>query len=291
MKRRLSSLILMTCWLWAGTGLASQTAPGGQPAAPGYLNLPDFLNPKERLPLPSLQGLNRLRFITTVDFPPFNMLDDRGQLSGYNIDLARALCRQLGIADICQIEAAPWSELESRLGAGEADAIIGGLRPTSQNRQSLIFTRSYMRLPARFVTLKAAAFTQPAAAATRGKTVGVVAGTAHEQMLKAYFPQADAKPYPDRAAMLAALKDGKIAAAFDDGMTLSFWLNSGASGNCCTFTDGPYLAPQYLGDGLAIAVTQQNAAIAAALDNAFQALQQQGVLTELYLRYFPTGFY
>lgn len=286
MKRRLSHLMVIAGLLSAGslsTGPAARAAPA--PSAP------DFLNQRERLPLPSLRGLSRLRFITTVDFPPFNTLNARGQLSGYNIDLARSLCRQLAIEDICQIEAVPWGELESRLKNGEAEAIIAGWQPTQDNRQDFIFTRSYMRLPARFATLNDRTFSQPAAMATRGKTVGVIAGTAHEQLLKSYFPQALARPYSDRTAMLNDLKAGEIESVFDDGLSLSFWLNAPASGDCCSFTDGPYLAPHYLGAGLSIVVTQPNGAIAEAFDNALQSLQQKGALTELYLRYFPTSFY
>ncbi|TFZ71699.1 transporter substrate-binding domain-containing protein, partial [Brucella suis] len=98
MKSCLLSLTISMC-LFAPAAHAA----GEEPAAP------HFFNQKERLPLPSLQGLNRLRFITTVDFPPFNRLNERGQLSGYNIDLAKALCQQLKIEDICQIEAVPWA--------------------------------------------------------------------------------------------------------------------------------------------------------------------------------------
>ncbi|WP_343314753.1 transporter substrate-binding domain-containing protein [Brucella sp. BE17] len=252
---------------------------------------PSFLNERERLPLPSLRGLNRLRFVTTLDFPPFNSLNDQGQLSGYHIDLARALCGQLGIDAICQIEALPWAELEQRLIRGEAEAIIAGWQPSEVNRKDFVFSRSYMRLPARFATRNNRPLTQAAALEVRDKTIGVIAGQAHEEILKAYFPQAIARPYPDRTAMLVDLKDGKVDAVFDDGMTLSLWLNNAASDSCCAFADGPYLAPQYLGPGFSIAVTQSNAFIAAAFDNALQSLQQKGTLTELYLRYFPSSFY
>ncbi len=265
---------------WPATIARAQDAPAA----------PNFLNERERLPLPSLRGLNRLRFVTTLDFPPFNSLNDQGQLSGYNIDLARALCSQLDLDAICQIEAVPWPELEQRLMRGEAEAIIAGWQPSEDNRKDFAFSRSYMRLPARFATRNDRSFTQ-AALAVPGKTVGVIAGQTHEQILKAYFPQAIAQPYPDRTAMLLDLKDNKIDAVFDDGMTLSLWLNDAASDSCCTFTDGPYLAPQYLGTGLSIAVTQRNASIAAAFDNALQSLQRRGTLTELYLRYFPRSFY
>ena len=282
MKRYLPALLTALVFTFnAGNVLASDNQP----------QAPSFINQKERLPLPSLQALNRLRFITTVDFPPFNMLSDQGQLTGYNIDLVKALCRQLAVDDICQIEAVPWNELEERLLGGQAEAIIAGWKPTEANRERFAFTRSYLRLPARFATSNAAAFKDNAVAATKGKTVGVVAGTAQEQLLKTYFPQAIAKPYSDYSLMLTDLQSGKISTVFHDGMSLSMWLNSPEGHACCTFSAGPYLAPQYLGSGLGIAVAQQNAPLADAFNNALQALQQKGTLTELYLRYFPTSFY
>lgn len=281
MKRPLLSIAVAAFWLLNSLPASAQTAP----------KAPDFFNQKERLALPSLQGLNRLRFVTTLDFPPFNALNDAGQLSGYNVDLAKALCSQMGLSDICQIEAVPWSELEARLESGDAEAIIAGLSANPQNREKFLFTRAYMRLPARFVTVKANRFSESASVALRGKNIGVIAGTAHEQLLKAYFPQAIAKPYPDRAALLNALQKSDVDAAFDDGMALSFWLESDAANDCCSFVDGPYLAPQYLGPGLSIAVAPKNASLASAFNNALQSLQQQGKLTELYLRYFPNSFY
>lgn len=282
MKRYLPRLLValaFTC------GAHSAWASDAQPEAPS------FINQKERLPLPSLQALNRLRFLTTVDFPPFNMLGDQGQLSGYNVDLAKALCRQLGVDDVCQIEAVPWNELEERLLSGQAEAIIAGWKSTDENRDQFAFSRSYMRLPARFATTNAGTFNDDAVTATKGKGVGVVAGSAHEQLLKSYFPQAIAKSYPDASLMFADLKSGKVSAVFHDGMSLSMWLNSPEGHACCSFTAGAYLAPQYLGSGLSIAVAQKNAPLASAFNNALQALQQKGTLTELYLRYFPNSFY
>ncbi|MFB8344131.1 transporter substrate-binding domain-containing protein [Brucella cytisi] len=276
---RLLVALAFTC------GAHGSWASDAQPEAPS------FINQKERLPLPSLQALNRLRFLTTVDFPPFNMLGDQGQLSGYNVDLAKALCRQLGVDDVCQIEAVPWNELEERLLSGQAEAIIAGWKPTEENRDQFAFSRSYMRLPARFATTNAGTFNDDAVTATKGKGVGVVAGSAHEQLLKSYFPQAVAKPYPDASIMLADLKSGKVSAVFHDGMSLSVWLNSPEGHACCSFTAGAYLAPQYLGSGLSIAVAQKNAPLVSAFNNALQALQLKGTLTELYLRYFPNSFY
>lgn len=280
MRNYLSSMVLLV-GLLAALSAPAQSDP----------RTPFFFNEDERMPLPSAARPDRLRFLTTLDYPPFNSLNSRDQLSGYNIDLAKALCAQMGLEDLCQIEAVLWGELEERLEKGEADAIIAGLGPNSSNRTKLAFTRSYLRLPARFVTLKSKVFTEPAARAVNGKQIGVVEKTAHEQLLKAYFPRAKAKSFVDRPAMLAALGQGEIEAAFDDGLTLSFWLQSDEGAECCAFTDGPYIAPQYLGSGLTIATRNEEPSLADAFDAALQALQKKGTLTELYLRYFPIGLY
>jgi polar amino acid transport system substrate-binding protein len=91
--------------------------------------------------------------------------------------------------------------------------------------------------------------------------------------------------------MLADLKAGKIAAAFGDGMRLGFWLAGSDSGDCCRFSGGPYLAPEYLGSGLAIAVPPDSAKLAAALDYALHEINTDGTFAELYLRYFPVSFF
>ncbi len=278
LKTMIRTAFLMAFCLCVGTAMAEKTAP--------Y-----FMNQSERLPLPSLKALTRLRFVTTVDFPPFNHVNAQGQLSGYNIDLVKALCEQLNLSQICQIEAVPWNELEQHLRAGNAEAIIAGLMPTPDNREEFTFSRSYMRFPARFVTRIGQDFDQPASEATRGKAIGVVWDTAHEHLLKSYFPEAAATLYPDRETMLGDLMRGKLAAVFDDGAFLASWLDTPEGANCCTFTDGPYLAPQFLGQGMSIAVHNRNAALADAFNNALQALEKKGVMDELYLRHFPVSFY
>ena len=90
------------------------------PARAAEPQVPVLWDSKERLPKPDLSTLPRLRFLTTTDFPPFNFIDKSGRLSGFHIDLARAICAELGIAEKCQIQALPWSELGDALNKGEA---------------------------------------------------------------------------------------------------------------------------------------------------------------------------
>jgi len=57
----------------------------------------------------------RMRFLTTTDFPPFNFIDRKKRLTGFHVDLARAICEELEVLNRCQIQGLPWEELQDTL--------------------------------------------------------------------------------------------------------------------------------------------------------------------------------
>jgi polar amino acid transport system substrate-binding protein len=281
MKSALSRLILCTLALLVLTPVVQSAEPA----------IPNFWDERERLPKPDLAQIERVRFLTTVDFPPLNFVDEQGRLSGFHVELARAICRELDIVARCQIQALPWPELDDAMEAGQGDALIAGTAVTAQTRERYAFTRPYLRFPARFVAPKASTLAEPMYQSVEGKRVGVLAGTAHEAMLRRYFDGARPVTYTRAEWLYDDLRTGKLDAAFGDGMRLSFWLAGAPSEACCRFTGGPYIAPEYLGEGLAIAVDSEKAVLAQAFDFALRELSINGTFAELYLRYFPISFY
>lgn len=252
---------------------------------------PIFWDPTEIYQKPDISGITRLRFLTTTDFPPFNHTDANGHLAGFNIDLARDICTVLKITQNCEIQAMPFAEVEDALASGQGDAIIAGLATTPQTRSRFLFTRSYFRFPARFVTQRGKADSIWKNSALDNKRIGVLAGSAHEKMFRAYFPEASTVTYVRADWMFSDLQNGNIDGIFNDGMRLAFWLGGSNSRNCCVFSGGPYFATDYLGSGLSIAVRKDQRALADALNYALKSLEESGKTSELYLRYFPVGFY
>lgn len=263
----------------------------GAPQSSRADDLPVLFDARERLPRPDLSGLLRLRFLTTTDFPPFNFADQTGRLSGFHVELARALCAELGIESKCQIQALPYAELEGALDGGQGDAVMAGIAVNDDLRGRFAFSRPYMQLPARFARHKQAAFAGEDANALFGRRVGVVSGTAHEAMLRAFFPNIEPVGFADRDRMLEDLKGKKIEAVFADSLQLSFWTAGEASGGCCALLGGAYLSERFLGEGLTIMVRRDDPALASAFDSALAALSRNGRLQEIYLRYFPYGLF
>lgn len=263
----------------------------GTPQSSRADDLPVLFDARERLPRPDLSGLLRLRFLTTTDFPPFNFADQTGRLSGFHVELARALCAELGIEAKCQIQALPYAELEGALEGGQGDAVMAGIAVNDDLRGRFAFSRPYMQLPARFARHKQAVFAGEDANALFGRRVGVVSGTAHEAMLRAFFPNIEPVGFADRDRMLEDLKGKKIEAVFADSLQLSFWTAGEASGGCCALLGGAYLSERFLGEGLTIMVRRDDPALASAFDSALAALSRNGRLQEIYLRYFPYGLF
>lgn len=252
--------------------------------------VPDYWDERQRTAKPELE-IARLRFLTTTDFFPFSFLDTQGRLSGFHLDLARAICAELDLLDRCQIQALPFDELEAALNEGEGEALIAGLSITRQTRGAFLFSRPYLQFPARFVARRAIGFAEPIYEQIADRQIGVLADTAHEALLRDFFPQVRPVTYSDRDQLLEDLAEGTIDAVFGDGMQLSFWLAEEEGRHCCAFAGGPYLAPEYLGHGLAVAVRRDLPQLGAAIDYALREIAAKGTFAELYLRYFPVGFH
>jgi polar amino acid transport system substrate-binding protein len=279
---------VLAAGLWIAEAQEAPVTP--RPPAASAVVVPNFWDPNRRAERPPVGAIQAIRFITTDDFPPFNFLDANGRLTGFNVDLARAICVELAIR--CTIQAREWNELIDRVADRTADAAIAGIAISAGNRERLDFSDVYLRTPARFVVRKDDAGLTTTPEGLRGKTLAVVGQTAHEAYLAAMFPEVGRRLYATADEARAAVKDGQADAHFGDGLQLSFWLESETADGCCAFAGGPYLESRFFGQGYAIAIAKTpNTDLKRAINAALQALYDKGVYAELYLRYFPVGFF
>jgi polar amino acid transport system substrate-binding protein len=90
---------------------------------------------------------------------------------------------------------------------------------------------------------------------------------------------------------LNALRTNQADLVFADGVALAFWLNGSGSANCCAFRGGPFTESRFFGEGVGIAVRRENDLLRLAINHALFRLWEKGVMADLYLRYFPVGYY
>jgi polar amino acid transport system substrate-binding protein len=264
--------------------LRAQDATITNPSPP---RLPNQFDPHLRLPAARIAAATPIRFLTDDDYPPFQVAGPDGNPSGFNVDLARAICEEL--KHQCVIQQRRWDTLLAALADGSGDAVIAGMKSTPDILARADVTLPYIKLPARFVARTGNAVV-PSPQSLAGKTVAVAQGTAHEAYLEAFFPAAELRRYPAMDAALQGLSRGEAELAFVDGATAATWL-ARASGACCAFVGGPYLESRYFGEGMVIAVRKGDDALRHVLDSTLQTLSENGRLGDIYLRYFPIGFY
>lgn len=230
-----------------------------------------------------------IRFVTTDDYPPFNAADEDGTLTGFNIDLARAICLDQDIT--CDIKTLSWDALVPALQRDSADAVIAAHRVTAKLAKQVAFTRRYFYTPARFAVRR----NSPAFAMTPtgldGRMVAVVKGSAHEAYLLAFFRNVGVKAFSTPALARQALQTGATDAIFDDGIGLVFWANGTISKACCVLRGGPFFEPRYFGDGIAMLVRKSDNQMRSMLNRSIERLQANGRFQELVDRYFPIRVY
>ena len=274
----------------AAPAAAEPPPPREAPAAPAataqaLAQVPGFWDPRRRPERPDISHIAAIRFLTETDFPPFDFAGSDGNPAGFNVDLARLICEELKVG--CTIQMRRFDTLVPALVDNHGDAVIGSLVPTQAMRERVDFSDPYYRSAARFVVRQNDGIEDVRPERLERRKIAVVAGTAHEAYIRAFFTEAELKPYPTAEAARDGLRKREVDLLFGDGMQLAFWLNGTDSANCCRFVGGPFTESRYFGEGIGIAVRKGNDTLRQALNWALFRLWDEGKYTDLWLRYFP----
>ena len=75
-------------------------------------------------------------------FAPMGYRDNNGQIIGFDVDMARAIGKEIGV----EIEFKPidWGSKETELSSGRIDCIWNGLSMTPERKEKMDFTNPYM---------------------------------------------------------------------------------------------------------------------------------------------------
>jgi polar amino acid transport system substrate-binding protein len=280
----------LACLALLAAGAAAAGAPPALAADAGAapardVVVPGFWDPRHRPERPDLSRIQTIRFLTEMDYPPFDYAGSDGNPAGFNVDLARLICDEIKAA--CTIQARRFDTLLDALNDNRGDAVIASIASTAETRKRADFTDPYYRTPARFVARADSPIGDVLPELLEGKKIAVVAGTAHEAYLKEMFTEAEVRPYTNAEAAREALRNKEVDLLFGDGIALAFWLNGTDSAGCCAFRGGPFLESRFFGEGVGIAVKRGNDLLRLALNWALFRQWEKGTYTDLWLRYFP----
>lgn len=87
------------------------------------------------------QAGKTIRIATEGAYPPFNMTNADGSLSGFDVDVANALCDQMQAK--CEVVAQDWDGIIPGLLAQKYDAVVAGMSITPERQEKVDFTEPY----------------------------------------------------------------------------------------------------------------------------------------------------
>ncbi|MBL8578536.1 MAG: ABC transporter substrate-binding protein [Mesorhizobium sp.] len=221
-------------------------------------------------------------------YPPFNNLTADGQLVGFDIDIANALCAEMKVT--CEFVTQDWDGIIPALQAGKFDAIIASMSITPERAEKVDFTRKYYNTPPAVAAPKGTTIKGVTKEDLAGKTVGVATSTTHYNYAEKTFTDSTLKGYPSSKEFLLDLANGRLDAVSDDVSVLDEWLKS-PDGACCELVGTITPVVEIHGPGAGIAVRKGETDLANKFNVAIDAIRANGKYKEINDKYFTFDVY
>lgn len=148
------------------------------------------------------------------DYPPFCMVDEQGNISGFDFDIATALCRNMKRE--CVILPMAFQDILDAMEQGRLDIAVAGLAVKPDRLRYMNFSDSYYHSRSIYITGREVSVTKEW---MRGKKLGTQSGTAQRSLAeKMWKDVAVLCEYPDHLSMIDALKAGEVDVVIIDGL-------------------------------------------------------------------------
>jgi cystine transport system substrate-binding protein len=229
--------------------------------------------------LATVKQRGSLRIAMEGTYPPFNFKDQKsGQLSGYDVDVARLLASKLGVK--AEFVATEWSAILAGLGAGKYDVIVSQVGMTPKRQEAFDFSRPYTYSSPQLIVRSNDAASYASLEALKGKKLGVGQGSIFEQQAKA-VPGITVKSYPAAPENLQDLASGRIDAALNDSLMVAYLLHNSKL---------PIKAGARVGkvEQMGIPFAKGNPQFKAAVDKALADAAADGSLKAICVKWFGT---
>lgn len=222
-------------------------------------------------------------------YPPFSSVDPSGELQGFDIDVARALCEEMQVE--CTLVQQDWDGIIPGLLARKYDAIIASMTITEERKQKVAFTDKYYHTPARFVRKKGTGI-EISEEGLKGKVVGVQRATIHDGYLTDnYGDLVDIKRYGTQDEAYLDMAAGRVDLLLADAIVLDEGFLKTPAGQDFEFVGPPLTDPEWFGVGAGIALRKGDDELREMFNRAIAAIREKGIYKEIQDKYFDFDVY
>jgi len=220
-----------------------------------------------------------VRIGTEGAYAPFNFIDSAGELQGFDVDIAKAVCEKMKVE--CTYVAQDWDGIIPALTAGKYDAIFASMSITDERKQVIDFSRPYYNTPSAFVTATGSGLAGNSPADLAGKTLGAQSSTIQANYLEEHYGDADHKLYPSQDEVNLDLISGRIDALLVDKLVAIDWLETD-DGQCCELIGEDI----QIGGGVGAGVRQEDTELRDRISAAIEEIKADGTYDAINAKYF-----
>ena len=230
------------------------------------------------------QERKSVRIGTEGAYPPFNYIDAGGNLVGFDIDIAKALCEAAKVT--CEFVVQDWDGIIPALLAKKYDAIVASMSITEERKQKVHFTKKYYTTPAKFVAAKDANI-EVSKAGLQGKRVGVQRATVSENYLRDnYGDVVEVKSYATQEEANLDLIAGRVDLVIADSVVLLEGLLNTDDGKNFEFVGPDISDEKWFGEGIGIAIRKADDDLVELLNKAIDQIRADGTYQQINAKYF-----
>ena len=240
--------------------------------------------------LPALavaQDWDRVRIGVEGAYPPFSETKPDGSVVGFDIDIANALCEEIGAR--CTMVTQDWDGMIPALLARKYDAIIASMSITSERKKRVAFTKKYYSSPARFIK-KSAGNIVIDKGRMSGLKVGVQQETAMDYFVTDNFGDVvEVRRYPTQEDANNDMGTGRLDLLFSELGPGDEFIKSRGGGY--EFVGPSYTDQKWFGEGIGIAVRKHDQNLRRKLNRAIAAIRANGIYKRIQNKYFDYDIY
>jgi polar amino acid transport system substrate-binding protein len=211
-----------------------------------------------------------IRMGTEGAYPPYNFLNDKGEVDGFEREVGDELCKRAELT--CEWVVTDWDGIIPNLVSGNYDTIIAGMNITAERDEVIDFTQNYLPPSASgFVALSADVDVTTGVIAAQASTVqaGHVAASG-ASLLEFATPE----------ETVASVRNGEADAVFADKDYLIPIVEE--SGGALMFVGEDI----QLGDGVGMGLRESDTELRDKFDAAIQSMKDDGTLNTLITKWF-----
>jgi arginine/ornithine transport system substrate-binding protein len=232
---------------------------------------------------------NKIRIGVEGAYPPFSSVEKDGTLKGFDIDIAMALCEEIGAE--CVLVPQDWDGIIPALLARKYDAIIASMSITEERKKKVAFSEKYYNTPAKFARKKGSGITI-SKAGLKGKTVGVQRATTHDNFITGEFGDSvEIKRYGTQDEAYLDAIAGRVDLLLADSIAMDDGFLKTDKGKGWEFVGPGYSDPKYFGVGAGIAVRKSDGELAKLFSLAIKVIRSNGVYHMINGKYFAFDVY